>query len=1225
MAFKFNVFSGTLDLVNPSSSGGTPGGTPTQLQFNDSGSFGGLSLSAVNNTDALLGIQTATPLVPLHVTGAQGAVVPSPASATASYTLETVVDSPVTYAVSEELGPSSPSSVSSSIIYISAADSTTSGADQTGSGFVSQGQTWTYQVYCYRAVGGTRVVSPNFFQFQVTDTINDGSSVDVAISGIAGVSGDYDGFILLRTDDIGSTAAWTDIGSVSSYLDQGFTNQDAYELSGRTASSSTWTTDVYQYKILGSTKYNSALQAGVITDSGSGQYIIIQTGWAAAVDDGFQVQSTGSFYFDLGTSATFYDWGQSAGSVPAYAFWDTDAFPIFSTAPLTNPTPDVPSLDYGPGSLIADGSTWSVEAWEYKTNPLNGIKYFVPSGQASSGTPDDSSGNPFTVSGTYSVAGDASGSVVFLLKNGSVVSGLDIAAATSYAGLDSQTPPATTPALSTYTGVARTFTAYGFITSPSTKYSSTNNVEGFADTNTGPYRIKHVLTTAGNATGEKVLQVIGVTTTHVVPITNVGTYYQENPDTDNNLVITPGTIGFIGDGSVYAYSVYAVKSIGVTAYSGTPATSSVTLPNDSNHYIISLTNATVSGATYKAKRIIGGGSPAYRSYTSPPIQDDATISWSDSSTLTPTSGPISGGYFDRDLSALNEPPALVVRNINSSSHLSSLGFNILSGATQKALIGTNSLDDFYISSDATGLVIGPLSSPGSAHTVIKDGGSGTLFNVQANSTYKTTFLGGSSSVLLNIDSATNTACFGAVAGTGGIDYLSTIVSMPAINDAGLTVVVNTGSNASLDTLKMTNSGNLLWGVNGVGQMHVHTTDTALSVPGHLIIGGADSNNSQIVLQSTSTLPSTPVPGGIDYKAGDFFLTNASAVRSKILTSLATSTNTQFWRSDSNGNPIADSTLFVQAGVVLAANLLLEAKQGISIDGNQDITMGPNSRISANIRYTYTASSANKTANTTDYLLNATANSFNYTLPTAVGISGRTYVIHNSGSGVSTILTTSSQTIDGQASGAITLAQYQSITVHSDGANWIKTASVSGATIATSLTSGVTGVLPRANGGTAQTLSPILFTHIADVNNSGTSETDLYSDTIAAGKYATNGDVIEAQYGGTFTGAATATQQLRLYLGGTLIFDSGALSIGVTTVAWNAYVTTIRESSSIVRTSVSLTTSFASLSAYTAYTKVTGLTLANTQILKITGTAGGVGGASNQITASEGYVEYKSLS
>lgn len=150
----------------------------------------------------------------------------------------------------------------------------------------------------------------------------------------------------------------------------------------------------------------------------------------------------------------------------------------------------------------------------------------------------------------------------------------------------------------------------------------------------------------------------------------------------------------------------------------------------------------------------------------------------------------------------------------------------------------------------------------------------------------------------------------------------------------------------------------------------------------------------------------------------------------------------------------------------------------------------------------------------------------------------------------------------------------------------------------------------------------LFDHFADAGNTTTSETDLYSDTIPAAQLSANGQKIFSQYAGTFSGAVTATQQLKVYFGGTAIFDSGALAIGVATPSWDITVTIIRESASVVRCSVKIGTSSAALASNVTYTRITGLTLANTQILKVTGTAAGAGALSNQIIASEGYVEFK---
>ena len=148
----------------------------------------------------------------------------------------------------------------------------------------------------------------------------------------------------------------------------------------------------------------------------------------------------------------------------------------------------------------------------------------------------------------------------------------------------------------------------------------------------------------------------------------------------------------------------------------------------------------------------------------------------------------------------------------------------------------------------------------------------------------------------------------------------------------------------------------------------------------------------------------------------------------------------------------------------------------------------------------------------------------------------------------------------------------------------------------------------------------LFDHYTDIGNVGTGEDDLYSVTLAAGQLANNGEKIEAQYAGVFVSSGTATRQIKIYFGGTLIFDSGALTLSLSS-AWDVYVTVIRVSASVVRCAASLTTQGAALAAYTAYTEVTGLTLANTQVLKITGEAAGVGAATDDIVAKLGSVEW----
>jgi hypothetical protein len=56
MAYKYNPFTGTLDEVGAGGGGGTPGGSNTQIQFNDNSSFGGDADLVWNKTTNVLGI-----------------------------------------------------------------------------------------------------------------------------------------------------------------------------------------------------------------------------------------------------------------------------------------------------------------------------------------------------------------------------------------------------------------------------------------------------------------------------------------------------------------------------------------------------------------------------------------------------------------------------------------------------------------------------------------------------------------------------------------------------------------------------------------------------------------------------------------------------------------------------------------------------------------------------------------------------------------------------------------------------------------------------------------------------------------------------------------------------------------------------------------------------------------------------------------------------------------
>ncbi len=93
----------------------------------------------------------------------------------------------------------------------------------------------------------------------------------------------------------------------------------------------------------------------------------------------------------------------------------------------------------------------------------------------------------------------------------------------------------------------------------------------------------------------------------------------------------------------------------------------------------------------------------------------------------------------------------------------------------------------------------------------------------------------------------------------------------------------------------------------------------------------------------------------------------------------------------------------------------------------------NKTVSASI-FAYTAKTTTYTAGADDYVIHCTSGTFSVNLPTAVGITGKVYIIKNSGSGLITIDPNGSQTIDGVTT--YTMGQAESVQVISTGSNWI---------------------------------------------------------------------------------------------------------------------------------------------------------------------------------------------
>lgn len=143
----------------------------------------------------------------------------------------------------------------------------------------------------------------------------------------------------------------------------------------------------------------------------------------------------------------------------------------------------------------------------------------------------------------------------------------------------------------------------------------------------------------------------------------------------------------------------------------------------------------------------------------------------------------------------------------------------------------------------------------------------------------------------------------------------------------------------------------------------------------------------------------------------------------------------------------------------------------------------------------------------------------------------------------------------------------------------------------------------------------------DVNNSSTTETDLYSYTIPANTLLTNGESGQSKYWGTFNDV-TATATMKVKFGGTTIYNSGAITVS-STGSWEINVTVLRTGTTTARATVTIQTPTASSVLYASSINLTGIDFTATNIFVVTGQAGGATGGSSDITLQGGKIWWTS--
>jgi len=122
--------------------------------------------------------------------------------------------------------------------------------------------------------------------------------------------------------------------------------------------------------------------------------------------------------------------------------------------------------------------------------------------------------------------------------------------------------------------------------------------------------------------------------------------------------------------------------------------------------------------------------------------------------------------------------------------------------------------------------------------------------------------------------------------------------------------------------------------------------------------------------------------------------------------------------------------------VTDSKIAMEIASSTGFVGAQGVTSPTSALHTTSFAAGYVAKSADYTLGAADYLVEVTATGHTFTLPTAVGITGRIYTVKvTSATSSATVNTTSSQTIDGSTTYSLA-SQYKYVSVMSNGANWI---------------------------------------------------------------------------------------------------------------------------------------------------------------------------------------------
>jgi len=184
-----------------------------------------------------------------------------------------------------------------------------------------------------------------------------------------------------------------------------------------------------------------------------------------------------------------------------------------------------------------------------------------------------------------------------------------------------------------------------------------------------------------------------------------------------------------------------------------------------------------------------------------------------------------------------------------------------------------------------------------------------------------------------------------------------------------------------------------------------TLSGGATLGGRLSLAAGTTTMTPLVFISGTNV-TTLLPGAVEYDGTNFLMT-ATTGRFKVAMSSVTTTGyIPYWKSDGS----------------------LDSNAAFSFSSTLGLT-------TSGLSVGYVAKTSTYSIANADHTIDCTSGTFTVTLPTAVGVTGKVFVVKNSGAGVITIATTSSQTIDGFTTKVLN-TQYAGYKVQSNGANWI---------------------------------------------------------------------------------------------------------------------------------------------------------------------------------------------